>query len=542
MRHATQTGAAQRLPGKAGFPMALLLLIGLGLESQARGETRPALPELRVSLLRDAGGLGKPSAGEPTLNTRLSRALETHLAEIAKGRYVTIPRGKKPSASQASGRLLTVEGELSHVDTGEANGGPYLCVLRLFQEGKTRRLIGQWAGYARSFRDVSSNLHNDPRISPYGLVGELSRRIGEAASHTGDTGQSARLAALVQQAMDNSKRLSIKVVPQSGPRKSASVGGELAAGDRYRLSVTSQEAGSLYLIGLEKPGKPVMLLEPCDETTRVLTPAHSLTAPELSEPPLTVGNLRAGEEQELVVLVRRLHRATRETANRQPESRVRLASASPDVAEASPQEQRAVVIVEGGVFGGSASGPGDVGVERILKMAASDPAGTWIAQRIRLRITAPVPAFWESTGRGRKDPKMLKLVPTPNKRTVEVMEKFGFQVQSGAEGYLILISRNSAGTVELLSPPDGNLDFARMEAGGKVSLPLDTDTAYASDRVGKEQARALLFHTREEAEIVLNILRRGPGGEAEPFPKSFLIAETTLEVVPVAKGKSKSER
>lgn len=121
---------------------------------------------------------------------------------------------------------------------------------------------------------------------------------------------------------------------------------------------------------------------------------------------------------------------------------------------------------------------------------------------------APKPVFdlEQLMNTDRVDHGKLSLAMTPNKARLEVMERFSLEAVSGSGGYLLLLSRTTGGSIEVLFPSSLRSENARILPGVPVRLP--EDGFFASDREGTERAKAFLFPTREAAEEVLSRLRK----------------------------------
>ncbi len=151
------------------WPAVLALLLVLCGRAGAQGSL------LIVRPLRDAGSL-------PTrLNVRLTSALERFLTERS-GAALTVAHSA-PAGPAAS--LYRLEGDVSYAAGRKEDAGRYLMTVRLFRCGGQQALIGQWTGVSSSLRTLTANLHHEPGLNLFGLVGELGARI--AAAVTGDS-------------------------------------------------------------------------------------------------------------------------------------------------------------------------------------------------------------------------------------------------------------------------------------------------------------------------------------------------------------------
>lgn len=510
----------------------LCLTVGGASVREAAAQKEVSLPILRVAAFRDGGGLVPPSKGEKPLTVRLSQALEERLVQAGKGRFRVVGTGQKGQEAR-----FTLEGELSHTEADDTDEGPYLCVARLFREGKRRQVVAQWAGYARTYRDISSNIRHDTRVDADGLIGELTKRIAGTVGRTGQAEQTRRFAEFVRKAASG-KRLQAEVVIQKDENAALSPTKRLLSGDLYRLRVDSPVAGSLYLVGYEKTGRPVSLRSDGDHAALPILARRDQVAPAPGEEPLNAGRVQLPVEREIVVLVRGQGRQL-ETASWQRESPSKEQSrkgTKPSEAQARENQtgSPAVSVLE--VGGGENGGEEDPVVAHILERALSDPPGTWLAARLKVRVVPPALGLWESIEQGKVASSRIQLTRTPGKRAISVMEKFQFQAKVGTSGYLLLLARTAEGSVELLFPRRNDVESARVEAGQTALLPEDPEQAYASDRPGKERARAVLLTSREEAEAWLKRLFASPDAdvseEYSTLRAPFFLSEVVFDVLP----------
>ena len=146
------------------------------IESEADTNAKPILV---LKQIRNTGGaLLKSKNGKP-LNESLTTGLFELLKERSKEGFV-IFKGRAPGRASEQ-RLFTLEEDISHTETDGEDGGPYLLTARLYEEeGKRHRLAAQWTGYADTFRNLTSNLRGDRRVSREGLLGLLADRLKEA--------------------------------------------------------------------------------------------------------------------------------------------------------------------------------------------------------------------------------------------------------------------------------------------------------------------------------------------------------------------------
>ncbi len=143
------------------------------------------IPILVLKQIRNTGGaLLKNKSGKP-LNESLTTGLFELLKERNKEDFLPV-KGRAPNRDVEQ-RLFTLEEDISHTETDGEDGGPYLLTARLYEEdGKRHRLVAQWTGYADTFRNLTSNLRGDRRVSREGLFGMLADRLKESLRTVSD--------------------------------------------------------------------------------------------------------------------------------------------------------------------------------------------------------------------------------------------------------------------------------------------------------------------------------------------------------------------
>jgi hypothetical protein len=352
--------------------LAAVLAVGVGSGAAAaakphhrhrhRQQDPPARPPvplvLVVPVARDAGGLPPAREGDP-LNARVSEALREYLSRTAAERFVV---SEKPVPGEVR---LTLEGELSHVARADTTGGPYLWTARLYRE--PHRLVGQWAGSAESLRYLTGNLRQDPRVDLEGLVGELGKRVVAATVAAAGEAANREFARLVDQAASHA-RVEAQVVPEAG----AGAGEGVVSGGRYRVRVSSQDAGSAFLLEVGEGGRPRALFAP--EAGQEVAAGRAALLPPGE--PLAAGEVTALAERDLVVLIRRhVEHPARSLGD--------ISLSAADTASSDDEDAPVRVL-------GSTELPErptlDPAVARLLTLARADPAGTWLARRVKLRV------------------------------------------------------------------------------------------------------------------------------------------------------------
>ena len=153
--------------------------------SKSARKSANAIPIIVLKQIRNTGGaLIKNKSGKP-LNESLTTGLFELLKERSKEGFIPV-KGKAPNRSVEQ-RFFTLEEDISHTETDGEDGGPYLLTARLYEEdGKRHRLVAQWTGYADTFRNLTSNLRGDRRVSREGLFGMLADRLKESLCAVSD--------------------------------------------------------------------------------------------------------------------------------------------------------------------------------------------------------------------------------------------------------------------------------------------------------------------------------------------------------------------
>ena len=158
-------------PAYAKYPSHLI--------SKRTTKTANSSPIIVLKQIRNTGGaLLRSKSGKP-LNESLTTGLFELLKERSKEDFIPV-KGRAPNRAIEQ-RLFTLEEDISHTETDGDDGGPYLLTARLYEEdAKRHRLVAQWTGYADTFRNLTSNLRADKRVSREGLFGMLADRLKES--------------------------------------------------------------------------------------------------------------------------------------------------------------------------------------------------------------------------------------------------------------------------------------------------------------------------------------------------------------------------
>jgi len=350
------------------------------------------LPSFAISVadFRDAGGATYKGPDGKPLTDRLATALRSYLTDGAtRGHYLVLTGDK--TAGKSVARFL-VEGDLSAIQIGDPDQRRYMLVARVFRldsGGKERKLVAQFAGTA-GLRDLTGNMGGQAGMSRMGLAGELAKEIADAAEGTLPSGDA--FDDMVQKATAL-HRVTVDVIGDTEPKPRSAV----AAGEKFRLRVSSQESGKVYLIGLDPATKrPVSLYsqdDPLDVTVGhpvVLPPVNPLVAPQVTAPATL----------EYVVFVR--HRAeaghAAATAASAIDPTAMVASTAPiappvmvarrgraiEPTDTGKTEKIELLSCVAPSVGGSSM---DAGIATLLALYQSDPTDNWIGVRVKVAVT-----------------------------------------------------------------------------------------------------------------------------------------------------------
>ena len=155
--------------------------------------------------------------------------------------------------------------------------------MRLFHAGGNGRyLVGQWAGTARGLRDLTGNIGKDAGVSTLGLAGELASRIATVVGGAsggvkagGGGGTPPEVYNALIKTATASPRLTADVITEGAGN--AQPRNTLLPGEKYRLRVSPQDAGTIYILSLGvngKPSSPYAQNEPLDGS-----PGRAVTLP-----------------------------------------------------------------------------------------------------------------------------------------------------------------------------------------------------------------------------------------------------------------------
>ncbi len=126
----------------------------------------------------------------------------------------------------------------------------------------------------------------------------------------------------------------------------------------------------------------------------------------------------------------------------------------------------------------------------------------------------PKRTLWDDFNEDSSSPDQLELEMRPNRSTLRRGEAFTFQARIGsAEGWLVLLDKDTDGKVYLISPHGNDIDAGKVGANTIVRLPSVAGKSYAADAAGSERVKAILFTSRERAEALIKAF---PPDGAEP--------------------------
>ena len=388
-RHASKLATAATLAASAAA------LLGTGLSARAAAQSgKPGVPDIsiRVETFKDMGGAEYKGPDSSPLTERLVSAMKYAIADAAKKDF-RVADPTDPNVVAKNATAFVVESEVTAIEVGaDPDHRPYMLVSRLYREGKARKLVAQFAGNARTLRDLTGNLGNQSGASNAGLIGGIGKEIVDAAENARPLADA--LDEMIR-ASTATHRVTVDVMADANGKQEPRQG--VLTGQRYRLRVNSQDAGRVYLITMDTATKhvstPYAQTEPLDAG-----PGSPVTLPP-NDPfiaPKTPGTL------EYIVFVRKGHGAAASLAEpRAPYAAVparkpiQVASLRENGLLTAPLVSRALVgFEEGGpaielLSSPTLKGPGSLepGIANLLSEYQSDPDGTWIATRVKVTVT-----------------------------------------------------------------------------------------------------------------------------------------------------------
>jgi len=366
-----------------------------GLVGSAKNK-KPATIVVQVKPLHDAGGLSAVSADGDKINVSYTEAISHFLANGGYTIVDKVPKGQVPKYS--------IEGDLSHLAVDDKGSGPYLCVLRLFDENQKHKLVGQWAGVAQSLRYLTANLNETEGVDSEGLLGELGGKIAEAIRATSDSTGAATFDAIVDVASQTDlidafpvavdklpavtpavvtppvpakdPKPTAVVTPPPAPKSAPEHNGmtehigqpepptpnQVTSGAPYRLQIRSTEAGSITLVGVGSVGEPIELPSPPDTADVTVVADKPVVLPLTGQ--FTAPEVTAPQDVRYVVLERR--------------------SGAPSIDATAENLLPARVLV--GTTPTTPPPVKDAAIATLLRHVLGDPPHTWVAHIITLHV------------------------------------------------------------------------------------------------------------------------------------------------------------
>jgi hypothetical protein len=102
----------------------------------------------------------------------------------------------------------------------------------------------------------------------------------------------------------------------------------------------------------------------------------------------------------------------------------------------------------------------------------------------------------------RVDRSQFQFTTTPARGALSAGEEVSCSARVGANGYLIVLERDTEGKVVVLFPESGKPDDARVTAGQTVAIPGENQ-AFVPEVTGNHWLKAVFVPTKEQAELVL---------------------------------------
>jgi hypothetical protein len=126
-------------------------------------------------------------------------------------------------------------------------------------------------------------------------------------------------------------------------------------------------------------------------------------------------------------------------------------------------------------------------------------------------------SLWELYSETKSNPDYLKIEVSPNKSLFKLREKFEIKINVGekveaAGGFLILLNRDSKGVYMIGPDIDNGESFAAAEvqAGKTMTFPVH------GEDVGLERVKAILFHSRKDAQELFDKFPKTKEGKNRP--------------------------
>lgn len=125
----------------------------------------------------------------------------------------------------------------------------------------------------------------------------------------------------------------------------------------------------------------------------------------------------------------------------------------------------------------------------------------------------PKRTVWDDFNEDHTDTAQFRLTMSPAQNAVKTGQNFHFEVTSAQSGWLVLLEKDTDGKVYLLTPKEGKLANARIDANANLRLPLDPGRDYMADTRGIERVKAILFTSEENAQALIKAF---PADGVEP--------------------------
>lgn len=204
--------------------------------------------EVILRPLRDRGGI------ERGLNKRLTQAFEKFLKEHSSFPFGVEVSEKKVEDVSVPASQYVLTGEVSFSSGQSEAQGRYLLTVRLFRGDKTRRIIGQWAGTANSFRYLTANLRNAPNVHTYGLIGEMGSRVISALKTDLDRPERRWLLSLSSVPLGKAPE-----IEESSAKKQGHPISQITKGVPFCVQLPSPQTGRTFLMSFDRAGNSALV-------------------------------------------------------------------------------------------------------------------------------------------------------------------------------------------------------------------------------------------------------------------------------------------
>lgn len=442
--------------------------------------------------LKDMGNISyKDASGTP-----LAKSFTTGLLSYIKQQYSSKGHGYvdfvKYDKNKKADYLL--EGEMSHVVTNEQDAGPYLITLRF--KNAEKRVFAQWSGYAQTLMSLTSNLRNDPRVSRFGLMGELGDRVTNTldAALTGDPQkQRERFLKNIKQ-MSGKSLYNTRLLADNTPTKEGTL--VLPSNTPFKIETGVKAHGDLYLVHVTPQGLALLPLSDQGKMTTV-EPQVSLLLPSNGKWISSVVS-KAQEESYYLLQNSTPKPQPKDDTLQQPRQGRGITAPTPPHAMGLA-EQAHVVVLEGGNTLLPRQ-PSDIEVQHLLDdVIAGTKGADWSVAELTVRVTPIQSSLWDQYSPEKKNEKFVTIRIKPKQGSYSPRTKL--QVELGtpsAEGYLFVLNKTSKGALTLFSPKK-SASVDELLAGSRVSAGNTRTIQTVAQDQGKEELKAILFRTEADA-------------------------------------------